>query len=189
MNMTTPESIGLIAGKGTYPRILAESAKKQGVKHICAVAFKKETNVKVNQYADEVEWVYIGQLAKMLDALKKSGVKYAVMAGQITPTSLFRVRMDSMMLALLKRLPAKNAETIFAAIADELLNIDIELIPASTFMEDYMPKQGVLSSRKPTDSELADIEMGGEVRSGRDGHREVAFGRGQIRSRVPADQM
>lgn len=160
MNVTIPETIGLIAGKGSYPGILAESAKKQGVKRICAVAFKKETGTDVNRYADEVDWIYIGQLKKMLEAFQNSGVKHAVMAGQITPTSLFRVRMDSMMLDLLKRLPAKNAETIFGGIADELTKIGIELIPASTFMEDYMPAKGVLSTRGPTDSELSDIELG-----------------------------
>lgn len=163
MNKAVPQALGLIAGKGVYPRLLAESAKKQGVRRIFAVAFRKETDHAVEKYADEVKWAYLGQLGSMLDALRESGVRYAVMAGQITPTHLFRVRMDGRMLALLRRLPARNAETIFRAVADELRAVGIELIPASTFMESHMPKPGLLSARAPTESEQHDIELGLEV--------------------------
>ena len=44
MTEKTPESLSIIAGRGNYPRVLAESARKQGVKRIAAVAFKKETD-------------------------------------------------------------------------------------------------------------------------------------------------
>jgi DUF1009 family protein len=163
MSKLTPDSIGIIAGKGAYPRILAESARKQGVKRIFAVAFKKETGVDVEKYADEVEWVYIGQLRKMLEAFSKSGIKHVVMAGQITPTSLFKVRMDSQMLNLLKQLPAKNAETIFGAVGNELCKQGIELIPASSFMEEHMPVAGLLSCTSPSEKQQADIELGLQV--------------------------
>lgn len=160
MTSDFPESIGLIAGKGAYPRLLAESARQQGVKRIFAVAFRKETDPVIEKAADEVEWIHIGQLATLLEALKKSGVQHAVMAGQVTPTSLFRVRMDAEMLKLLKRLPVKNAETIFGAVANLLEESGIELIPASTFMEPHMPEAGVLSGRQPTETENRDIDLG-----------------------------
>ena len=80
-----------------------------------------------------------------------------------SPTNLFRVRMDARMLDLLRRLPARNAETIFGAVAEDLKAMDIELLPASTFMEDYMPAAGLLSARAATDSEARDIELGRQV--------------------------
>lgn len=163
MNEHTPQVLGLIAGKGAYPRLLAESAKKQGIRRLFAIAFRKETDPAIEKFTDEVQWIHLGQLGSMLDALKQSGVKYAVMVGQITPTHLFRVRMDTQMLALLKRIPVRNAETIFGAVADELKSLGIELMPASTFMESHMPEAGLLSERAPTKTEQQDIELGLKV--------------------------
>ncbi len=162
MNKTTPaiESLAIIAGKGAYPILLAQSAKKQSVKRVFAAAFVKETERDIEKYADEVKWVRLGQLQALLDTLQQSGIKHAVMAGQITPTHLFTIRMDKRMLTLLKNLAAKNAETIFSAVANELKSIGIELMPASMFMETYMPQAGLLSKREPTESEKLDIELG-----------------------------
>ena len=83
--MTSPgvDSIGIIAGKGAYPHVLAVSAKQQGVKRIHAVAFRGETDRVIQKVADQVDWIYLGQLGAMLESLKKSGVRKAVMAGQV----------------------------------------------------------------------------------------------------------
>jgi DUF1009 family protein len=163
MDVPVPESLGIIAGKGVYPRLLADSARKQGVKRLFAVAFRKETDPVLEKFTDQIEWLYLGQLGAMLDAFKASGVKHVVMAGQITPTHLFRVRMDAPMISLLARLRVRNAETIFGAVGDELKKIGVELMPASLFMEHAMPEAGVLSARAPTEQESADIQLGLKV--------------------------
>jgi DUF1009 family protein len=155
-----PQTLGLIAGKGAYPRLLAESAKRQGVAHVFAVAFRKETDPVIERHADRVAWIHLGQFGRMLDALRQSGVKHAVMAGQITPTHLFRLRLDAKAVELLRRLTVRNAETIFGAVGAELQALGIDLLPASSFMEAHMPPAGVLSRRGPTEGERRDIEMG-----------------------------
>lgn len=163
MTQPVPEALGVIAGKGAYPRLLAESAKKQGVRRLFAVAFRGETDRVIEKYADQVEWLRLGQLEALLEAFRKSGVTQAVMAGQITPTHLFTLRLDRRALSLLTTLRERNAETIFSAIATELKSVGVELMPASLFMESAMPEAGVLSARPPTDREKADIEIGLQV--------------------------
>lgn len=160
VNNEMKKKLGLIAGRGVYPLLLAESARKQGVPRIFAVAFKRETDPAIARAADEVAWVRIGQLDAMFNALRASGVEQVVMAGQITPTHLFRVRPDRRMLDMLKRLHPRNAETIFGAITGELKREGMEVLPAHLFMESAMPDEGLLGSRAPTDSELRDIELG-----------------------------
>jgi DUF1009 family protein len=155
-----PNAITIIAGKGAYPRLLAESARSQGVSRIAAVAFRKETDPVIERFCDEVHWIYLGQLGRMLDALKAVGIPHAVMAGQITPTHLFRVRMDGHLLRLLRRLPERNAHSIFAAIGEEIRAAGVELLPASSFMQRHMPVAGLLSRRAPTESEASDIRIG-----------------------------
>jgi len=183
MTGSVPSSIGLIAGRGVYPRLLAESARLQGVERIFAIAFKHETDPVIERFADETAWISLGCLGAMLDALARSGVRCAVMAGQITPTHLFRVRMDAKMLSLLKRLKVRNAETIFGAVGEELRAMGIELLSAATFMEAHMPRAGLLSARAPTGEEQADIGLGlrvASVTSGLDIGQTVVVKQGTI---------
>jgi DUF1009 family protein len=153
----------MIAGKGVYPRVFAESARAQGVRRLFCVAFRGETNPVIARYVDEVRWLRVGQLQAMLDAFRESGVSQAVMVGQITPTHLYRIRPDAAMFKLLSRLEQRNAETIFGAIGDELHGVGVELAPASLFMESAMPDTGPLTSQAPTERQQADIRLGLEV--------------------------
>jgi DUF1009 family protein len=160
MTSATPDSLSIIAGRGAYPRVLAESARKQGVKRIAAVAFKKETDGVIEKVADEVKWVHIGQLQAMLDALQSFQIPRVAMAGQIKPTHLFNVRPDKRMFDLLSRLKERNAETIFGAVGEELKSIGIELVQASLFMESTMPVVGQIGNIAPTPAQWDDIRLG-----------------------------
>ena len=158
-----PTELAIIAGKGAYPLELAESARRQGVKRLAAVAFKGETDPALERRVDEIAWIHLGQLGALVDALRRFGIPRAVMAGQITPTHLFRLRMDSAMLGLLARLKVRNAETIFGAVGDEMRKAGVELQPASLYMEANMPGPGLLGARAPTEAERADIDLGLQV--------------------------
>ena len=160
MTEKTPESLSIIAGRGNYPRVLAESARKQGVKRIAAVAFKKETDSVIEKVADEVTWVHIGQLQALLDALAAFRIPRVVMAGQIKPTHLFNIRPDKRMFDLLARLKERNAETIFGAVGEELKTIGVELMQASLFMESTMPAPGQIGHIPPTPAQWDDIRLG-----------------------------
>jgi len=158
-----PSTLGVIAGRGTYPWQLARSAHAQGVKKIVAFAFKGETERAIKKYADEVVWLHLGQLGALLNAVKAAGIAQIVMAGQIKPTHLFNLRMDTKSLSILRQLKSKNAHTIFGAVADELKAIGAELMPAHCFMESEMPDVGVLGNREPTECEQADLRLGAHV--------------------------
>jgi DUF1009 family protein len=174
MDHETQEPLGIIAGRGVYPRMLARSARKQGVPRISAVAFRRETDPVIEQLADDVQWLRVGQLKAMLDYFQATGVSQVVMAGQIAPHNLFRLRPDRMAWELLAGLPQRNAHTIFGAIGDRLRDIGIELKSASTFMEDAMPGPGRLTRRGPTEREKVDIALGLTV-----GHQTSALDIGQ----------
>jgi DUF1009 family protein len=163
--MSAPEidNLILIAGKGVYPLMLARAAKAEGLQRLVVIAFRGETSRDLSGVADEIHWLHVGQLGRLLAVMQATGIPHAVMAGQITPTNLFRVRMDRAMLDLLQRLPRRNAATIFGAIADAFRDINITLLPASSFMASCMPAAGTLSARQPTERERMDIALGLEV--------------------------
>lgn len=153
----------LIAGKGDYPLLLARSARQQGVTRIVAIAFRRETSREIERYVDDVRWIYLGQLQAVFDNIRTTGIRHAVMAGQITPTHLFNLRFDRAALSLLGTLKERNAHSIFGAICDEFNRQGVELLPACLFMESAMPAAGLIAGREPTESERADIALGLQV--------------------------
>ncbi len=161
--METPDALGIIAGSGAYPLQVARSARGSGVKRIVAAAFTGETDPALAQHVDAIEWLRVGQLGKLLNFFNSAGVRQAMMAGQIAPKNLFDVRPDVKTLLLLARLKRRNAETIFSAIADELRAINVELLPATTFLDDAVAHHGLIAGRALNRREEADVQYGLEV--------------------------
>jgi UDP-2,3-diacylglucosamine hydrolase len=158
-----PRRLILIAGKGEYPKRLARSAKASGVEHLAAVAFRGETHPSLAAVADSIHWHRVGRLQDFLDDLGGLGIPDAVMAGQITPTLLFRLRPDRALMAIMKTIRERNAHSLFGTLADLLKEVGVTLRPAWMFMEDDIPGEGVLTRRAPDDREREDIALGFRV--------------------------
>src|SRR6202012_1588736 len=105
-----------------------------GVARLTVAAFQNETDPALAPLVDEIEWMRVGQLGKMLGFLQKSGATHAVMSGQIHPKTLFDLRPDIKALLVLARLKRRNAESIFGAIAEEMSAIGVGLLPARIYM-------------------------------------------------------
>jgi len=153
-------SLGIIAGNGVYPQLLADSARKAGVGKIIAAAFTGETDPTLEQRVDLLEWMRVGQLNRLLKFFRAHDIHHAIMAGQIAPKNLFDLQPDWKALLLLGRLKERNAESIFAAIADELAKIDVELLPATTFLEDSLAPAGLVAGAKLSRQEEEDVDLG-----------------------------
>jgi len=153
-------ALGIIAGNGVYPRLLADGARRAGVEKIVAVAFTDETDPVLERHVNVLEWMRVGQLGRLLKFFRSQGVHHAIMAGQIAPKNLFDLRPDLKALMLLGKLKERNAESIFAAIADELAKIDIDLLPATTFLEDSLARPGLIAGPKLSPRQEHDVELG-----------------------------
>jgi UDP-2,3-diacylglucosamine hydrolase len=155
-----PGTLGIIAGNGVYPRLLADSARRAGVKKIVAAAFTGETDPALTQHVDVIEWMRVGQLGRLLKFFRDQKIHHAIMAGQIAPKNLFDLRPDWKALLLLGKLKQRNAETIFAAIADELAKAGVDLLPATTFLEDSLAPSGLIAGPKLSRREEEDVDLG-----------------------------
>lgn len=140
--------------------IFARQARARGVRRIIAVAAEGETDREIEKLADEVVWLRVGQLGKMIRAFTDRGVKHCVMLGLIAPKNLFDVRPDLRGIAVLMRLREKNAHTIFGAIADELQKDGVELISAAPWLKSIMPGPGYCVGPKLSDAQRDDVAFG-----------------------------
>jgi len=161
--LSIPQTLAIIAGNGIYPQAMAQAARLAGVPRLVVVAFQEETNPTLVDWVDELQWLRVGQLGKMLHFLKSTGATHAVMSGQIHPQNLFNLRPDLKALFLLAKLKRRNAESIFGAIADEMSKIGVKLLPATTFMEEHLAPTGRFAGPKLKKREEEDLHYGFQV--------------------------
>jgi len=158
--LSTPETLLIIAGNGRYPFQLAEAARRRGVKRLCAAAFENETDPSLSGLVDDLRWLRVGQLGKLTAYAKESGARQAIMAGQIAPKNLFDLRPDFAALLVLAKLKERNAETLFGAVADQLAKNGVELLPATTFLEEFLAPEGHFAGPRPRGRVPGDVEFG-----------------------------
>lgn len=151
--------IGLIAGSGKFPLVFAQEAQKTGAE-IVALGIKGVTDSGLDRIAP-VEYFKLGQIEKPLQFLKKAGVTQAVMAGKVQHHSLFGgILPDLRALKLLAKLKDRRTDTILEAVASEFAKEGITLLPSSTYLSHLLAPAGILTRRRPTPAESADIDLG-----------------------------
>ena len=156
---------GLIAGNGKFPFLVVEGARRQGAS-LAVVAIREETDERIEEIADKIIWVGIGQLGKMISFFKQEGVEKVMMAGQVKHVQIFSGALpDLRMVKMLWNLPQRNTDSLIGGIAAELAKDNIELIDSTHFIQENLAREGVLTKRKPDETERGNIEYGLKIAS------------------------
>lgn len=156
--MSGMDKLVVIAGSGSYPRLLIEGAKRAGVACMDCVAVKGSTERATWKAADHVHWITLGGIAEGIRWCGETGYQGAFLAGQVNPLSLFRGRFDDEVKRWLAELPVKSAHTIFGKLSEKFADAGVPVLPASCFMDDHIPGAGRLTARGLTESEAKDVE-------------------------------
>ena len=155
-----PPTLGLIAGGLSLPLEMVRLLRTAGVHKLVVVAFEGETDPSLEDIVDELVWLRVGQLSKMIRYFKSHDVTQCIMAGRIAPKNLFDLKPDLRAAALLFRLKEKNAHTIFGGIGDELKKDGIDLIEAVPWIRDIMPGEGFLMGSALNAKQQDDVAFG-----------------------------
>ena len=154
------ENIGIIAGGGQFPLLFIDAAHKAGRK-VMVIAHKGETDERVASAADDVCWVKLGQLGKVISWFKAKGVGETVFLGAITKTKIFRdVMPDLKALTLWNKIDSKQDDAILRAVATALEKENIAVRESTMYLQHLLFPEGVLSKKKPSKEQRRDIEFG-----------------------------
>lgn len=150
MKIASPRRpVALIAGRGQYPQLTAAALRRASVP-VRLIALEEETSpdlIAAFPAAERVE-INLGQLGRLLDALRDFAAGYALMAGQVTPKRLFHgLTPDLQAARILLSLKRRNAETIFGAIAAAIEARGVRLLDARAFLDDQMAGTGPMTGR------------------------------------------
>ena len=155
--------LALIAGNGVFPVLVARGARACGVS-VIAVAHHGETDPAIEAEVDACTWVKVGELGRTIRTFVKAGCDHAVMAGGIGKAqALSSVRPDFRGAAFLLRMRTLQDDRLLRGIAEEIEKEGMPVLSSTKYLPDLVPAPGVLTRKKPSASELRDVEFGRRV--------------------------
>ncbi len=153
--------LGLLAGGGDLPVLVAQGARAQGCRVITS-GLMGETAPALRALSDVFEEVKIGHLGAVVRLFKEHHANECVMVGTFPKTNLFgRVGFDLTLLQLLARVGRQLQDDKTLREVTRLFESEgfpVKAVPP--FIPDHMAPQGVLTKRQPTPDEQDDITYG-----------------------------
>ena len=152
--------IGLIAGGGKFPLLFSKKAVKKGYQ-VFAVGFNSETDKSLADHVEQLEWLYLGQVSKLIKYFRTHGITRAVMLGSIQKTSIFKdIRPDFKALSFIAQTARTHDDSVLTAFANLLLKQGIEILPSTFLLPELISPKGCWTKRKPDKAETDDIVQG-----------------------------
>jgi DUF1009 family protein len=152
--------VGLIAGLGRFPLELASAARRRGHR-IAAVGFAGLADPGLGARVDVWETLPLGQIARLLEVLRREGVRQVVLAGKVPKRVLFeaggRLEPDARAVALLRELRDRKDDSILLAVAELLEAEGFELLAQAELAPELLAPEGVLGAVAPTAAQRADV--------------------------------
>ena len=159
--MTT--RIGLIAGSGQFPMLFAKAAQKKGWQ-IYAAAYRDEADPDLGRHTESMEWLYVGQINRLIKFFRRHQITQAVMMGAIKKTRMFtNVRPDIKALTLIARMSHTHDDALLREFADMLEKEGIQIKPSTLLVPELLAPRGLWTRRKPSKTEERDIRTGWRI--------------------------
>jgi DUF1009 family protein len=159
--------LGMIAGNGILPIIVARGARAAGFQ-VCCVGLRGQCVPELENECDTFSYAGMARIGRWIRLLKKWGAKDTVMVGGVgktvmhDPFTILRLMPDLTSLLLwYRRLRYDRRDaTVLAAIANELQKSGVTLIDSTTHIPDHLAGGGVLGAVSPNTKQQADIDFG-----------------------------
>lgn len=165
------EPIGLLAGWGRFPIVIAEKARELGIPVICVGIRGMADKARLAPIVHRFYWTRLASINRPIRCFKKEGVRRWTMAGKVHKVSIFRpFRLLTMLpdwrmirFWFLRRRRSNSDDNLTLGIIDEFVKDGLICTSALELCPELLVKPGILSKRKPTASEELDIAMGWEM--------------------------
>jgi DUF1009 family protein len=162
--------LGLIAGEGVFPMLVARGAKAAGRRVVCC-GFDGMADPQLAQVVDAYRPVSFVRLTSWVRFLRQHGCREAIMVGRVRKQNL-HVRNE--LIWAIRQVPDfatfwtwftilrkdRRSDTALRATAAELGKRGITLIDSTTYTREHLASEGVMGRRVPDERQLADIERG-----------------------------
>jgi DUF1009 family protein len=156
-----PARIGLIAGEGNFPIILAQAARSEGVE-IVTFGVHGLANEALRAHSSQMYTLKLSEISKLIEYARANNIHHVIMAGRVPHSLLLlkQIAFDPRILKILGGLSSKRADALLKAAVDELEKEGIQVLDSTMFLKSCMPEPGILTPRvRPTEEILRDVEF------------------------------
>lgn len=166
-NRADAPPIGLIAGQGQLPLIVAQGIRAAG-RRVACIGLRDQFSPELPPMCDDFAEAGVIQLGRWLRLSRRFGITEAVMVGRVAkarmhdPFRMFRQLPDwrAINLWYRKLRHDRRSATLLTVLADDLAKEGLVLIDSTTYIPDHMASEGVMTKRQPTDEQRGDIDFG-----------------------------
>jgi UDP-2,3-diacylglucosamine hydrolase len=160
MNTLAAQRIGLIAGAGEIPVYFAKKARENGLR-IVSIAFTDEIDARLKPFVEKNYSISLAKSGKILKTLEEEKIKDILIVGKVEKKMIFKPQLfDLETLKLILSFRTHQDKTVMLKIIEEIESRGFKVLDQMEYMEELYPGKGVLTRRKPTEKEMADIEFG-----------------------------
>jgi len=156
--------LGLIAGSGRFPLLLADAAQSQGWE---IVLFAVKGEVKASDFEDKdytAHWLRPEQIGRLIELLHEEKITDVVMAGKVHKQTLYGdIKPDERAIRMYLRLKNTADDTLLGVVANELESEGIKLHPSTFCIKELLASEGALTGSDPTSEQLRDIRFGWRI--------------------------
>ncbi|MFO0838394.1 MAG: UDP-2,3-diacylglucosamine diphosphatase LpxI [Phycisphaerae bacterium] len=163
-----PPPLGLIAGAGELPKLVARGARRAGLR-VAAVGLRGFVDRDVRELVDEFHVRGVARLGGWIRSLRRCGCREVVMVGRVRKADMFAGPRWRQWLQYLPDLTSirvwyfatrdKRNDTLLAAVADEMSRHGLTMIDSTTHIRDALAEEGVLAGGSPPGDMLADADF------------------------------
>lgn len=164
-----PSRVGLIAGGGRFPILVAEDLRRRGVEVIC-VGLRHQVDPRLREIVNAFYYLSGARLGVLFRFLHRHNVKQATWAGYIRKDDIFRPWRILTLLPDLRTLrffffkvADRQNQTLLAALADEFESEGIHVVHSTKYSPQLLTQPGVLGRCRPKKSHWVDIKFGWRV--------------------------
>ena len=160
--MGNTQKLGIIAGSGDLPELLASEAKQHNRQPV-VICVTKEYSPNLPMVASEFYQFHVGQLKKIIKTLRDAKIQELALIGKVHKDVLLKpLWLDSLSRKILAKIrnKRKGDRSILKALVEELESMGFVVIDQRRFLSSLLFKAGVFTKRKPSKSEWQDIRYG-----------------------------
>lgn len=170
MNAADQPPIGLIAGHGRLPFLVAHGVRQAG-RPLVVAGLEGLCSPRLGDLADAFNWVGICRVGEWIRRLRKEGVHQAIMVGAVRKREMYtRFRLlryipdlRTMKLWYIRLRKDRRDNAVLCVVADELASCGVELISSVHYCKEHLAHEGVMTHRGPAGLAVGDADFGWRI--------------------------
>ncbi len=159
--------LGLVAGEGMFPRLVAQGARAAG-RHVVCVGFRGSAPAELAHDADVFEWVSVARPGRWFRILRGHDCREAILVGRVVKAKMHD------RFVVLRSLPDwkalrlwwtvlrkdKRPQTGLNAMMNLFASEGVPLIDSTQYCKDHLASPGVMTRTQPTEARWDDVHYG-----------------------------